>query len=134
MLTHAKQLDKKFLTNYYREMVNDIGEIFETFINETPEEVNEISILLTHNNITQAGERLHKIIPSFLSIGLPQLTVKLQIVEVYINYANLSTAKLLMRAFVRELEEYMPAIADEHRRLKAVNRFTKPNRTAVLAT
>ncbi len=133
MLTHEKKLDKKFLTNYYREMVNEIGEIFETFLSDTPGEIKEISDLLNRHNITEAGEKLHKIVPSFLSIGLPQLTVKLQIVEVYINYANLSTAKLLMRAFVRELDEYMPAITDEYRRLKAVNRFTKTPPSAVLA-
>jgi uncharacterized secreted protein with C-terminal beta-propeller domain len=89
--------------------------------------------LLNRNNITAAGEKLHKIIPSFLSIGLPQLTVKLQIVQVYISYANLSTSKLLMRAFINELDEYMPAISDEYRRLKAVNRFAKTPPTAVLA-
>jgi hypothetical protein len=133
MLTHEKKLDKKFLTNYYREMVNEIGEIFETFLSETPDEIREISNLLNRNNITVAGEKLHKIIPSFLSIGLPQLTVKLQIVQVYISYANLSTSKLLMRAFINELDEYMPAISDEYRRLKAVNRFAKTPPTAVLA-
>jgi hypothetical protein len=133
MLTHEKKLDKKFLTNYYREMVNEIGEIFEIFLSETPEEINTISDLLNRQNITEAGEKLHKIIPSFLSIGLPQLTVKLQIVEVYINYANLSTAKLLMRSFIKEMNEYIPAISDECRRLKAVNRFNKKSPTAVLA-
>jgi hypothetical protein len=133
MLTHEKKLDKKFLANYYREMVNEIGGIFETFLNEMPDEIREISNLLNCNNITAAGEKLHKIIPSFISIGLPQLTVKLQIVEVYINYANLSTSKLLMRAFVNELDEYMPAISDEYRRLKAVNRFNKQTSPQVLA-
>jgi hypothetical protein len=133
MLTHAKQIDKKFLSNYYREMVNEIGEIFETFLNETPNEVTAISDLLNRHNITEAAEKMHKIIPSFLSIGLPQLTVKLQIVEVYINYANLSTAKLLMRSFVKELEEYMPAISDEYRRLKAVGRFARTSSSVVLA-
>jgi hypothetical protein len=133
MLTHEKKLDKKFLTNYYREMVNEIGEIFETFLSETPNEIREISDLLNRQNIMEAGEKLHKVVPSFLTIGLPQLTVKLQIVEVYINYANLSTAKLLMRSFVKELDEYMPAISDEHRRLKAVRRFAKTSSSPVLA-
>jgi hypothetical protein len=133
MLTYEKKPDKIFLTNYYREMVNEIGEIFETFIKDTPEAVREISDLLNRDNITGAREKLHTIVPSFVSIGLPQLTVKLQIVEVYINYANLSTAKILMRSFITELDEYMPAIWGEFRRLKAVNRFSKTPSSRILA-
>lgn len=132
MLTHEKKLDKKFLTNYYREMVNEIGEIFEAFLSEIPEEIAAINDLLYRHNIKEAGEKLHKIIPTFIGIGLPQLTVKLQVVEVYINYTNLSTAKLLMRSFIQEMNDYIPAISDECRRLKAVSRFTKTPPSAVL--
>lgn len=117
MNTTVKHLDRKFLSNYYREMADQIEEVFELFLSETPNEIRLIRELLRQNKITEAGEKIHKIAPSFLSIGLPQLSVKLQIVEVFINYSNLCTAKSLMRLFVIELKEYMPAILAEHRRL-----------------
>lgn len=119
MDTSAKHLDRKFLSNYYMDMVNDAQESFEIFLADMPNEIQLISELLTENKINEAGERIHKITPSFLSIGLPQLSIKLQTVEVFINYSNLSTAKSLMRLFITELNDYLPAIQTELERLVA---------------
>lgn len=118
MLIQVKQLDKKFLNNYYQEMVDEVQDIFELFLKETTNEINEINNLLNQDNFKCAGEILRKVTPSFLSIGLPQLTVKLQIIEVYLSFSNLSNAKLLMRSFIKEMEGYMPAIVEEYKRLK----------------
>ena len=118
MLTQVKQLDKKFLNNYYQEMVDEVQDIFEVFLKETTKEINEINDLLNQDNFKCASEILRKITPSFLTIGLPQLTVKLQIIEVYLSFSNLTSAKLLMRAFIKEMEGYMPAIIEEYKRLK----------------
>lgn len=121
MPTPNKQLDREFLTSFYNEKVNDLEEIFESFLNKTPTDVVGIFDLLNRNNHIAAEEKLHKVIPEFICIGLPQLSVKLQIVEVYLNFYNLSKAKLLMRLFINELNEYMPAIRAEYCRLKAIH-------------
>jgi hypothetical protein len=122
MLTNEKHLDRSYLNNYYQEMVDEIEEVFEIFLKDTPKEIKEISNLISYNNQQAAEEKLHKIIPAFLTIGLPQLSLKLQIVQVYLGFSKLINARLLMNAFIKELGEYMPAIQDEYRRLKAINR------------
>lgn len=118
MNTPIKQLDRKFLSFYYRDMINDIEEIYEIFLSEIPHEINSINDLIIHKEINEALEHMHKILPSFQNIGLPQLTVKLQIIEVYLKVSNISTAKLLIRSFIKELNDYMPAILSELNRLK----------------
>lgn len=132
MNTYVKQLDRKFLSSYYGEMVNQIEEVFELFLKEIPAEINEVCDLLNRDVSYEGKEKLQKIIPSFLSIGLPQLTVKLQIAEVYLNFSNLSTAKLLMRSFINELDDYLPAIKAEYRRLKAFQKQRKNISSPVL--
>jgi HPt (histidine-containing phosphotransfer) domain-containing protein len=113
-----KQLDRQFLLNYYGEMINEVNEIFEIFLQETPMEIAEIKKLFSINKPKDAAEIMHKIIPSFSSIGLPQLSVQLQEIETYVNTFSGLKAITLMEAFENELAEYMPAIVEEYNRLE----------------
>ncbi len=117
MLTPTKQLDQKILLVYYQEKEKNAAAVFEYFLTNTPDEIIEISDLLNRHSHITAAERLHQLIPSFQSVGLPQLSVQLQIAEVYISCANYATAKVLIRSFMQELNEYMPAILDEYWKL-----------------
>jgi HPt (histidine-containing phosphotransfer) domain-containing protein len=113
-----KQLDRQFLLNYYGEMINEVNEIFEIFLQETPMEIAEIKKLFSINKPKDAAEIMHKIIPSFSSIGLPQLSLQLQEIETYVNTFSGLKAITLMEAFENELAEYMPAIVEEYNRLE----------------
>jgi HPt (histidine-containing phosphotransfer) domain-containing protein len=113
-----KQLDRQFLLNYYGEMVDEVNEIFEIFLQETPIDLAEIKKLFTLNKPKEALEIIHKIIPSFTSIGLPQLSVQLQEIETYVNTFSGIKAITLMDAFETELTQYMPAILEEYKRLE----------------
>jgi HPt (histidine-containing phosphotransfer) domain-containing protein len=113
-----KQLDRQFLLNYYGEMINEVNEIFEIFLQETPVEIAEIKKLFCLNKPNDAAEILHKIIPSFTSIGLPQLSVQLQEIETYVNTCSGAKGFVLIAAFENELAEYMPAIVEEYNRLE----------------
>jgi HPt (histidine-containing phosphotransfer) domain-containing protein len=114
----CKQLDRQFLLNYYGEMVDEINEIFEIFLQETTAEIAEIKKLFTLNKPADAAEIMHKIIPSFTSIGLPQLSVQLQEIESYVNSCSGAKGYVLIAAFENELAEYMPAIVEEYKRLE----------------
>jgi HPt (histidine-containing phosphotransfer) domain-containing protein len=113
-----KQLDKKFLVYYYQEMVDDLFEIFDTFLDETPEDIKSIRNCLSRNDFETAADITHKIIPSFTSIGLPNLSNELKEIEDKINPSNAVLAKLLLDDFDFEVQSYMPAILAEHQRLK----------------
>jgi HPt (histidine-containing phosphotransfer) domain-containing protein len=115
-----KQLDRKFLLNYYGEMVDEVNEIFEIFLQETAGEIAEIKKLFALNKPKDAAEIMHKIIPSFTSIGLPQLSVQLQEIETYVNTFSGVKSITLMNAFDAELSEYMPAILEEYKRLEKI--------------
>ncbi len=114
-----KQLDRQFLSNYYQDMVDEIGEIFELFLEETPAEIEAIKKSIASNKLKEAGDQLHKIIPSFSNIGLPQLSLQLREVEASVHANNEEKAAALMIAFENELSEYMPAILEENKRLNS---------------
>jgi HPt (histidine-containing phosphotransfer) domain-containing protein len=113
----TKQLDRQFLKTYYHDMVDEIGEIFELFLEETPAEIDAIKNAIASNKLKEAGDQLHKIIPSFSNIGLPQLSLQLREVEASVHASNGEKAGSLMVAFEKELSEYMPAILEENKRL-----------------
>jgi HPt (histidine-containing phosphotransfer) domain-containing protein len=114
----TKQLDRQFLKNYYQDMVDEIGEIFELFLEETPAEIIGIKNSITTNKLKEAADQLHKIIPSFSNVGLPQLSIYLREVETIVKSNNQQKAIALMNDFDKELEAYMPAILEENKRLK----------------
>jgi len=70
-------------------------------------------------------DKINRIIPALNSIGLPGLAVKLQIVEVYINFSKKNTALSALNEFEAELVKYMPAILQEYSRLKAYHNYIK---------
>lgn len=113
-----RQLNREFINNYYGEMANELEEIFELFLQEIPTDINEIKNLLVLNKTKEAANLLHKIIPSFSSIGLPQLSVKLQLLETYIKNNEVCIAVIGIEIFESELSEFIPAILKEYIRLK----------------
>jgi HPt (histidine-containing phosphotransfer) domain-containing protein len=113
----TKQLDREFLQSYYKDMVNEVGEIFELFIDEMPADMNNVKVAFAEKNYKEAAESLHKIAPSFYNIGLPHLTKIVQSVEVHVRAGSYDIAQKEMDAFEIELEEYMPAILEESQRL-----------------
>jgi hypothetical protein len=119
MKTPEKKLDRKFLAFLYKDNINDNADLFENFIKHTPEEVLRINILLNSNYLPNVRQKINLLANELNNIGLPCLAVKLQTVEVYINFSKIATAKALFKSFEYELIEYMPAILNEYSRQKA---------------
>jgi HPt (histidine-containing phosphotransfer) domain-containing protein len=116
-----KELDRLFLLNYYQGMADELDEIFEMFLQETPVLVAEIKNAALLGQFDEAIEKLHKIIPSFTSIGLPALSIFVQDIETYLTQGkSREKASYLIESFENELNEYMPAIQDEYARLKQI--------------
>jgi HPt (histidine-containing phosphotransfer) domain-containing protein len=113
----AKQLDKGFLIDYYQDMADEIAPIFEIFLQEVPGSIAEIKNMLAVQKLAEAKALIHGIVPSFTSIGLPQLSVQLREVEECTAAYNGERSVLLMDAFEKEFTEYMPAIKEEFDRL-----------------
>lgn len=116
-----KQLDRKFLFYYYQDMVDSLYEIFDLFLLETPDELKKINDTISIENYTAAEDLLHKINPSFSSIGLPNLSGKLKEVEDKVINRDAKQALLLLANFNTEFDAYMPAIVEEHGRLKQID-------------
>jgi HPt (histidine-containing phosphotransfer) domain-containing protein len=112
-----RELDKEFLNSYYKDMINEVGEIFQLFLEETPKDVENVKKSFEENNFKQAAEGLHKIAPCFYNVGLPQLTTMVQQIEASIHASAYDEAKAKMNEFETLLTEYLPAIKEEHKRL-----------------
>jgi HPt (histidine-containing phosphotransfer) domain-containing protein len=117
MGTQANQLNKQYLQDCYMDMVDEIGEIFELFLAETEPAITKIKSLIDYSQLTQAGEELHKIAPSFSSIGLPQLTVQAREAEFAAKANDQQKAYVLITALAGAFKDYLPAITEEFSRL-----------------
>ncbi len=113
-----KELDKVFLKNFYKELVDEVGEIFELFIQETPIDIRKINISFEEKEYIVAAKTLHKIAPCFYNVGLPNFTGWAKEIEKDIHALAFEIARQKMIKFELELEEYMPAIFEENERLK----------------
>ncbi len=117
MNTIEYEIDKVFLNAYYKDLVNEVGEIFELFLQETPLDVHEIKQHFLIGNYKEVAALMHKIAPCFYNVGLPTLTSKIRAIEVSVNEGKIDFAKLEMQHFEEELNNFMPSIVKEHNRL-----------------
>jgi HPt (histidine-containing phosphotransfer) domain-containing protein len=117
MGTGANQLDKQFLQDCYMDMVDEIGEIFELFLVETTPAIAKIKSLIDYSQFTQAGEELHKIAPSFSSVGLPQLTTQAREAEFAAKANDQPKVTSLIAALDDAFKAYLPAVTEEFNRL-----------------
>jgi HPt (histidine-containing phosphotransfer) domain-containing protein len=112
------QLNHEYLVSYYGEMVNETTEIFEAFIEETPFELAQVNEEVNKFELRDAADRLHKISPSFSSVGIPQLTLKIQQAEAFLRQGNAKVATEILENVNKELNDFMPAILNEYKRVK----------------
>ncbi len=122
-----KQIDKAFLASYYGDMVDKIGHILEKFLTETPGQVNEILNLVNNNMLIEAEHKIHKTIPSFVSVGLPTLCEELTEIEFHIKNKRQSLAKFLMMQFQTDFNRYKVSVVTELERLQKLNNTTPIN-------
>jgi HPt (histidine-containing phosphotransfer) domain-containing protein len=116
-----KQLDRNFLINYYQDMVDDLYEIFDLFLLETPVDLTNITDFVNEEKYCEAADAIHKIAPSFSNVGIPNLSLRLIDVENEIRNCNIQTAASCLNSFKAEFNDYMPAIVEEYQRLKLIN-------------
>jgi HPt (histidine-containing phosphotransfer) domain-containing protein len=116
------EIDKEFLTSYYKELVNDVGEIFQLFLEETPSDIEKINENFSTGQYKEVAQVLHKIAPCFYNVGLPTLTPKVQAIEVCIHAGDIDNAKTQMKSFETELNGFLPSVIREHQRLIAFDK------------
>jgi HPt (histidine-containing phosphotransfer) domain-containing protein len=116
------EIDREFLNSYYKELVNDVGEIFQLFLEETPSDIHQINENFSAGKYNEVAQVLHKIAPCFYNVGLPTLTPKVQAIEVCIHAGEIDNAKSQMINFEAELNGFLPAVIREHQRLIAYDK------------
>ena len=90
---------------------------------ETEPAVLKIIILINKSDLVNAEEELHKIAPSFYSAGLPQLIIKLTVVDAVVKAGNAKKASDLIAIFYEDFKTYLPAVEAEMERLQSVKAY-----------
>lgn len=116
-----KQIDREFLRQYYHDLVDELEEIFEIFVEETPREISKLTTLFSQNNFKEGGQLLHKIIPSFTNVGLPHLSAQLKQVERQLDPEEKDETIFQIKRFEQEFNEYLPDIINELGRLRSLH-------------
>jgi HPt (histidine-containing phosphotransfer) domain-containing protein len=119
MSTLEREIDREFLNNYYKEMVNEVGEIFQLFLSETPSEMEKLKLAYHASDYKLTAELLHKIAPSFYNVGLPALTKSAKEIETSIHSGQTENVGEKLESFYADFDAYMPAVENESKRLEA---------------
>ena len=114
-----KELDRAFLKSFYKEMVNEIGEIFQLFLEEMPSDLKLINENIALGQFSNVADLLHKIAPCFYNVGLPLLTQEAKNIEASIHAGELSLVHSRITAFELAYNEYLPALQKECDRLNS---------------
>ncbi len=118
MYMNQPELNHSHLVSYYGEMVNETGEIFEAFLEDIPVELALLKQEMDTGAYMAGADRLHKISPSFSSVGIPQLTLLAQRAEEYLRQGNPRDAATVLANLNDTLIQFMPAIMKEYKRVK----------------
>ncbi len=112
-----KELDRAFLKSFYKDMVNEIGEIFQLFLEEMPSDLKLINENIAIGKFSTVADLFHKIAPSFYNVGLPLLTQEAKNIVAIIHAGDLSLVPARIQAFELAYNEYLPALYEECNRL-----------------
>jgi HPt (histidine-containing phosphotransfer) domain-containing protein len=120
MNTITREIDREFLSNYYKEMVNEVGEIFQLFLEEMPGDLATLKNNLNNKNMNAVAEALHKIAPCFYNVGLPTLTKNAKELEASVRAGEITDIESRIYNFEEEYNEYLPSIIEESNRLNSL--------------
>lgn len=68
------RLDQAFLYSLYEDDISYAADVFESFLNDTKKELEQIKEKYKENDIKSIRQKLHKIKPTFSFVGFTELT------------------------------------------------------------
>jgi PAS domain S-box-containing protein len=99
-------LDLSYLINLSNNDINFIAEILESFLQDSPSEIQLLQHFLTDNQAHEAAELLHKMQSTYALVGLKKISLQAQAIEKkLVNKTNIDTDS---KAAIIEIIEAVP--------------------------
>ncbi len=115
-----RTLDRNHLNNFYQGITEGLDVIYDMFLDETPGNLVQAKEALLAGDHKAAADIIHAILPSFSTIGLPNLSASLRHVYNDLKAGKSFEALPGLEEFRAEFELYIPAIVEEQQRLKSL--------------
>jgi HPt (histidine-containing phosphotransfer) domain-containing protein len=114
------RLDIEYLQSLYEGDTEYAAVIFEQFLQNYPEQWQELEASINREDIKAYKGHIHKMKASFSFVGLTQLTQKAQVIEQHCteNY-DIDTVTALQQDFKTSLAQLIPIVEAELKRLQA---------------
>jgi HPt (histidine-containing phosphotransfer) domain-containing protein len=115
-----KKLDTRFLYSIYEGDTEHAAIVFENFLKTSPNQITDIKQTYTTGNVEEFRRKMHKVKPIFSFVGLTNLTIKAEIIEkTCLKISELENVNELFVEFLDELEDFLPIVKEEYKRLIA---------------
>lgn len=119
--TFNKVLDTKFLNHHYEDDLEQISLVFGIFLSATSKEFEVLVSNIEATDLEKVIQKVHKIKPNFLLVGLQDLYVKLHTIETSgILLGKQVTTNRLQSIYQIYKEVYFPILSIELEQLKKI--------------
>jgi hypothetical protein len=116
---YNQRLDAAFLQSIYEDDMEHAAISFEQFLLKYPVQLKEVEDSFAIGDINTFRQKLHKLKPVFSYVGLTKITADAEIIEKLCNETpDINVINRLYIDLKRQLDEFIPIIKDELRRLK----------------
>jgi Hpt domain len=116
---YNQRLDAAFLRSIYEDDMEHAAISFEQFLLKYPVQLKEVEDSFAIGDINTFRQKLHKLKPVFSYVGLTKITADAEIIEKLCNETpDINVINRLYIDLKRQLDEFIPIIKDELRRLK----------------
>jgi hypothetical protein len=116
---YNQRLDAAFLQSIYEDDMEHAAISFEQFLLKYPVQLKEVEDSFVIGDINTFRQKLHKLKPVFSYVGLTKITADAEIIEKLCNETpDINVINRLYIDLKRQLDEFIPIIKDELRRLK----------------
>ena len=119
-LDFNEKLNVAYLQAFYGNDVEHAAMMFETFLEETLPVFYELKSSLQKNNLTEIKEKLHRLKPAFLMVGLTEAEQKLAYLELHIPKLSKQQIGFILHEIETIVTNFKPILEQELNRLNYV--------------
>ena len=111
--TYHGRLDGDFLEQIYSDDYEFLLEIFNTFIEITPGELEYLQLKINENDIEAVRKKVHTLKPTFRMVGIPGAEEKMTVIQHYAEANDIARCKSEIQSFISFIESYYSILREQ---------------------
>ena len=110
---YHERLDGDFLQQIYSDDYDFLLEIFNTFIEITPVELEYLQLKINEQDIEAVRNKAHTLKPTFRMVGIPGAEEKMTVIQHYADANDIERCKIECDLFIAFIEPYYAILQEQ---------------------